>query len=174
MRCSVLVASALGGAAACGSQPAAVTPVAPQAAAAAGAVPKQPLATLFGQVIDNTYQRRSRFELSEDTTYGWRIKLPCRGPTLFREVLQLPDAGDWSFDPATARHVKLSGDRRRAITVDYSGCYDGWIQHAWTIAAGDPPGEYVLTVEVDGYAPQTFRGRFVRPPEGGLGARRRP
>jgi hypothetical protein len=122
---------------------------------------KQPVATLFGQVVEGVFKRQSRFPLSEDTMYGWRIKLPCTGPTLYRETLQLPGPGDWSFDPATTKHVKLSADRRRAVTEDYSGCYDGWIQHAWTIAANDPPGEYVLTVEVEGYQAQTFRGRFT-------------
>jgi len=145
---------------ACGSQPAIATP--PSPARSAGPAPKQPIATLFGLVVDGVYKRQSRFELSEDTIYGWRIKLPCTGPTLFRETLQLPAAGDWTFDPAVTRHIQLSPDRRRAVTEDYSGCYDGWIQHAWTIAPKDPPGEYVFTVEVEGYKPQTFRGRFIR------------
>ncbi|HWU85872.1 MAG TPA: hypothetical protein VN253_01255 [Kofleriaceae bacterium] len=151
----------------CGSQPVPVTgahgvvpaPVRPPAAPE----PKQPAAALFGQVIEGAYKRQSRFELSEDTIYGWRIKLPCTGPTVYRETLQLPDVGDWSFDPAATKQTRVSADRKRAVTEDYSGCYDGWIQHAWTIAPNDPPGEYVLTVEVDGYQPQTFRGRFLKP-----------
>jgi len=145
---------------ACGSQPTRVAqaPLRPPAAPES----KQPVAALFGLVTDGVYKRQNRFELSEDTIYGWRIKLPCTGPTVFRETLQLPSTGDWSFDPAVMKQTKLSTDRRRAVTEDYSGCYDGWIQHAWTIAANDPPGEYVLTVEVDGYQPQTFRGRFLK------------
>jgi hypothetical protein len=145
---------------ACGSQPAQVVPAPLRPPAAPES--KQPIAALFGLVTDGVYKRQNRFELSEDTIYGWRIKLPCTGPTVFRETLQLPSAGDWSFDPAVMKQTKLSTDRRRAVTEDYSGCYDGWIQHAWTIAANDPPGEYVLTVEIDGYQPQTFRGRFLK------------
>jgi hypothetical protein len=144
---------------ACGRQPA-IAP--PPPARPAGAALKQPAATLFGLVVDGAYKRQSRFELTEDTVYGWRIKLPCTGPTLFRETLQLPAPGDWPEETASSKHIKLSADRKRAVTEDYSGCYDGWIQHAWTSAPNDPPGEYVLTVEVDGYRPQTFRGRFVR------------
>jgi hypothetical protein len=124
---------------------------------------KQPAATLFGLVIDGAYKRQSKFELSEDTIYGWRIKLPCAGPTVFRETLQLPAPRDWALEPATTKHIKLSADRKRAVTEDYSGCYDGWIQHTWTSGSEDPPGEYVLTVEVEGYQPQTFRGRFLKP-----------
>jgi hypothetical protein len=145
---------------ACGSQPSIATP--PPPPRPVEATPKQPAATLFGLVVDGVYKRQNRFELSEDTIYGWRIKLPCTGPTVFRETLQLPGPGDWSFDPAVMKQTKLSTDRRRAVTEDYSGCYDGWIQHAWTIAPNDPPGEYVFTVEVEGYERQTFRGRFVR------------
>jgi len=146
---------------ACGSQPAIVTPPPPPPSAEVAL--KQPAATLFGRVEEGVYKRQSRFPLSEDTAYGWRIKLPCTGPTLFRETLQMPAAGDWTFDPEISKHIQLSADRKRAVTEDYSGCYDGWIQHAWTIAANDPPGEYVLTVEVEGYQRQTFRGRFVQP-----------
>jgi len=123
---------------------------------------KQPVATLFGQVVDGVYKRQSRFELTGDTMYGWRIKLPCTGPTLFRETLQLPGLGMWSAEVTTAKHVKISDDQKRAVTEDYSGCYDGWIQHAWSVTSDDPPGEYVMTVEVDGFQPQTFRGRFTR------------
>jgi hypothetical protein len=145
---------------ACRSQPAIVTPPSPPRPSEPTL--KQPAATLFGQVVDGVYKWQSRFELSEETVYGWRIKLPCTGPTEYRETLQLPSPGDWTFDPAVSKHITLSSDRRRAVTEDYSGCYDGWIQHAWTIAPNDPPGEYVFTVEVDGYQPQKFHGRFVR------------
>ena len=152
---------------ACRSQPAIVTPPSSPARPAEPAL-KQPIATLFGLVVDGAYKRQSKFELADEPTFGWRIKLPCTGPTLFRETLQLPAAGAWaSFDPAASKHIKLSGDRRRAVTEDYSGCYDGWIQHAWTLAPNDPPGDYVLTVEVEGYQRQTFRGRFVPPDDGG-------
>jgi hypothetical protein len=156
----------------CGSQPAIVPPPSPARPPAPAARP--PAATLFGTVVDGAYKRQSRFELEEGTVYGWRIKLPCTGPTLFRETLQLPGPGDWTVDPALDRSVQVSADKRRAVTEDYSGCYDGWIQHAWAIAASDPPGEYVLTVEVEGYQPQTFRGRFVRAEdaEGQAGRRR--
>ena len=148
----------------CGSQPAPVPPTpisSPPKLEEAEA--QQPAATLFGQVIDGTYKRQSRFELTERTIYGWRIKLPCTGPTLFRETLRLPAPGEWTFDPLTAEHVTVSDDQRRVVTEDYSGCFDGWIQHAWKITAGAPPGEYVMSVEIDGYQPQVFHGRFYTP-----------
>jgi hypothetical protein len=146
---------------ACGSQPAIVAP--PPPVTPAEPALRQPAATLFGLAVDGAFKRQSRFELEEGTAYGWRIKLPCTGPTLFRETLQLPAPASWGPDEASARSIKLSADRRRAVLDDYSGCYDGWIQHTWAVATDDPPGEYLFTVEVEGYQPQTFHGRFVRP-----------
>jgi hypothetical protein len=143
-----------------------VTPAGPATAPAPAAAPaqRQPAATMFGSVVDGAFKRQSRFELEEGMAYGWRIKLPCTGPTLFRETLQLPAPASWGgIDASSSRIVKLSADRRRAVVDDYSGCYDGWIQHTWQIAADDPPGEYVFTIEVEGYQSQTFHGRFVRP-----------
>ena len=64
---------------ACGSQPAIVKP---DPAPSTGSALKQPVATLFGAVVERAYKRQNRFELSEETVYGWRIKLPCTGPTL--------------------------------------------------------------------------------------------
>lgn len=168
VRVTRLVVLALMWIGACGSQPANVAGGGTAAPATAPAAPaksprRQPAATLFGGVVDGTFKRQSRFELEEGTSYGWRIKLPCTGPTLFRETLQLPAPATWGDDAARSQDVKLSDDRRRAVVEDYSGCYDGWIQHTWEILADDPPGEYVFTVEVEGYQPQIFRGRFVRP-----------
>ncbi len=128
---------------------------------------------MFGVVVDGAYKRQSRFEIAEEPVFGWRIKLPCTGPTLFRETWQLPGPRDWTIEPAASKHVKLSSDRRRAVTDDYSGCYDGWIQHSWAITVDDPAGEYVLTVEVAGYQPQTFRGRFFTEDAEEAPARRR-
>ena len=75
---------------ACGSQPAIVTPSPPRSPEP---VLKQPAATVFGLVVDGVYKRQSRFELAEDTVYGCRIKLPCFGPTLFRETCSSPASG---------------------------------------------------------------------------------
>ena len=146
---------------ACRGQPALVAP--PAAPSPPAPALKQPVATMFGAITDGAYKRQSRFDLSDEATFGWRIKLPCTGPTLFRETLQLPGAREWALEPPLSKLVQVSADERRAVTEDYSGCYDGWIQHSWTSQPNDPPGEYVLTVEVEGYQPQTFRARFVLP-----------
>lgn len=148
---------------ACGSQPALLPgrPAPPERPPEPAR--RAPAATLFGAVVDGAFKRQSRFEIEEGMAYGWRIKLPCTGPTLFRETLQLPAPGEWGTEGTSAEVVRISPDRRRAVTEDYSGCYDGWIQHSWSSTSDDPPGEYVLTVEIEGYQTQIFRGRFVRP-----------
>jgi hypothetical protein len=133
---------------------------------------KQPVASTFGKTENGEIKKQARFELDGDTAYGWRIKLPCTGPTKFRETLQLPAVGDWTFDLDTTKEIRVSADKTRAVMTDYSGCYDGWIEHAWTVTLNDPAGEYVLTVEIDGYVPQTFRATFVKRGDGdGDGAR---
>lgn len=118
---------------------------------------------MFGAVVEGAYKRQSRFDLSEEATFGWRIKLPCTGPTLYRETAQLPGAREWALEPPASKVTEVSTDQRRAVTEDYSGCYDGWIQHSWTGHMDDPAGEYVFIVEIEGYQPQTFRARFVQP-----------
>jgi hypothetical protein len=122
--------------------------------------PRQPVASSFGKTENGEIKKQRRFALDGDTVFGWRLKLPCTGPTRFRETLQMPSPGEWGFDATT---TTISADQTRSVVVDYSGCFDGWIEHAWSTSRNDPPGEYVLTVEVDGYAPQVFRATFVRP-----------
>jgi len=125
---------------------------------------RQPVASSFGKAENGEIKKQLRFELDGETAFGWRLKLPCTGPTRFRETLQMPAPGDWGFDAST---TTISADKTRSVVVDYSGCFDGWIEHAWSTSRNDPPGEYVLTVEVDGYVPQVFHGTFVRPDNAG-------
>src|SRR5262245_15997440 len=122
--------------------------------------PKQPVASSFGKAENGEIKKQVRFELDGETVFGWRLKLPCTGPTKFRESLQMPAPGDWGFDTVT---TTISADKTRSVVVDYAPCFDGWIEHAWTTSRNDPPGEYVLTVEIEGFAPQVFRASFVRP-----------
>lgn len=122
--------------------------------------PRKPVAAAFGTLEEHVFERTARIELHTEMRYGWRIKLPCIEPTRFRETVQFPKAGAWTGD-RFSRDSKVSDDRTRAVIEEFSGCYDGWIQRAWTVHEGDPPGEYVWTVEVAGYQPQTFRCQFV-------------
>ena len=122
--------------------------------------PRQPVASSFGKAENGEIKKQLRFELDGETAFAWRLKLPCTGPTRYRETLQMPSPGDWGFDSVT---TTISADKTRSVVVDYAPCFDGWIEHAWTTSRNDPPGEYVLTVEIEGFAPQVFRATFVRP-----------
>jgi hypothetical protein len=120
----------------------------------------RPLAAQFGHWDTDTsqFERSAQIELTEGERFGWRIKLRCTGPVQFREVMRLPAAGDWDDElPGTT----ISDDQMVATTIDYAACKQGWIEHVWSVAAGDPAGSYVITVELDGYVPTTFRPKFV-------------
>ena len=125
--------------------------------------PRPSLVAQLGHWDDDEarFVRSTRFLLEEGTSYTWRIRLPCTGPVLFREVQPLPAPGDWTFSLQDMPGTTISEDRTTTTTVDYAACVDGWIEHTWVLAANDPPGQYVITVSIDGYPPQTFRPRFI-------------
>ncbi len=143
-------------------------PAAPPASAPSSAPPdpRPPLAAWFGQwnLDTETFQRKTRFSRIEGETFGWRIRTRCAGPVKFREVMRMPRPGDWRFTPEQMPGTTISADQTTTTTVDYAACRAGWVEHVWTLSADDPAGTYVITVELDGYRPQTFRPRFVDPP----------
>ena len=127
--------------------------------------PEPPLAVWFGTWSDDSdrFERKTRFAKVEGETFGWRIKTRCTSPVRFREVMRLPAPGDWSFTPDEMPGTTISEDRTTTTTIGYAACRQGWVEHVWTVAAGDPAGTYVITVELEGYARQTFRPKFVEP-----------
>ena len=124
--------------------------------------PVAPIAAWFGTWDDNTkFERKNRIDNVEGQAFGWRIKTRCTGPLKFREVMRLPGPGDWtSFESEELPGTTISDDQTTTTTIDYAACRQGWVEHQWTVAASDPAGTYVITVELDGYATQTFRPRF--------------
>jgi len=125
--------------------------------------PSRPVAAWFGTFDDETgkFSRHLAIPKVTGQSFGWRIKIRCTGPVRFREVMRLPAPGDFSFTPAEVPGTIVSDDQTTTTTVDYAACKQGWLEHHWIVAAGDPAGTYVITVELEGYAPQTFRPRFV-------------
>jgi len=132
----------------------------------------------------STFHPTNAVYMHEGTPFGWRIRLPCRSAVprryidprtvpdevpevvQFREVMSLPSPGDWTnFESTPAKDGKLvteiSKDGKIATTVDEAPCFDGWIMHRWQISAHDPPGPWLITVEIKGYATTTFRVTFV-------------
>jgi hypothetical protein len=126
--------------------------------------PMRPSAAHFGRWDDeNRFERANQIEASEGQLFGWRIKTRCTGPLRFREVMRLPAPGNWTTDPDELPGTTISDDQMIATTIDYAACKQGWIEHVWSVSAGDPAGTYVITVELDGYVPATFRPRFTTP-----------
>ncbi len=125
--------------------------------------PRAPVAAWFGSWTDGRFERSTKIPKVEGQSFGWRIKTRCTGPLRFREVMRLPAPGDWTFTPEDLPGTTISDDQTTTTTIDYAACKRGWVEHVWSVAAGDPAGTYVITVEVEGYTPQTFRPRFVTP-----------
>jgi hypothetical protein len=160
VRRPILVGFVVGSAAGCartGATPA--VPEAPAPVTVAG--PPAPIAAWFGAWDEDTgkFERRAKIPKVDGQTFGWRIKTRCTGPVRFREVMRLPAPGDWSVEdmPGTT----ISDDQTTTTTIDYAACKAGWVEHQWSVAEGDPAGTYVITVQLDGYATQTFRPKFV-------------
>ncbi|MBA3393440.1 MAG: hypothetical protein H0T89_12385 [Deltaproteobacteria bacterium] len=124
------------------------------------------LAAMFGAPNEETgkLERRARLPRVQGQRFGWRIKVRCTGPVKFRELMKLPSAGDWS-ETTDLPGTTISEDATTTTTVDYAACKAGWVEHLWVVAENDPAGTYVITVELDGHATQTFRPRFVEPTE---------
>jgi len=118
---------------------------------------------MFGRQDDSgRFLRLTEVRLVPGRTFGWRIRLGCTGPVEYTETLQLPAPGDWSSDPENSRETSISKDGTIATTHDWTACLDGWIEHGWSVAAADPPGEWTITVQLDGYVPQVWRVTFRR------------
>ena len=84
--------------------------------------------------------------------YGWTAEMPSDEPVAVKEVLSLPArAKVW---PASAT---VSADGRTGTVVRTLRPENGWVLGAWTVAEGDPLGEYTLAVSI---ANQTHTFRF--------------
>ena len=92
-------------------------------------------------------------KLSTGEAFGWRLEVPDGRPVVWREELILPSApAEWSG----AYLIDVSDDGRVATTAGVDVPWDGVIEHAWSITAGDPPGEYELRLWVDGRLHERF------------------
>jgi hypothetical protein len=89
-----------------------------------------------------------RIRLEAGRAYGWRMRVrTTRASIKWQEDLRLPRAPEqWGI----SQHVKLSSDRRRAVTTMETEPTEGWIENFWWIAAGDPPGTYEIDLRVEG------------------------
>jgi hypothetical protein len=97
--------------------------------------------------------------------YGWVAEMTSDDPVVVREVLVLPArAKQWPPE------ATVSMDGRTGTVVRTVRPNEGQIVGAWTVADGDPIGDYTLTVSIanDAY---TFPFRVILPGQTGGGSR---
>ncbi|MGD0189187.1 MAG: hypothetical protein ABSD74_00445 [Rhizomicrobium sp.] len=129
-------------------------------ACAAGATPNVQIAqAVFG--LFDSYSNTAQFTPSNAVpmkvgqVYGWRIFLKTAATSVrFREVFKLP-AAPHSWGTAEAGKM-VSGDFTTSTIERDVPVTNGYIEHRWNVAAGDPSGTYVITVSVDGAPAATF------------------
>ncbi|MBW4616259.1 MAG: hypothetical protein KME21_23890 [Desmonostoc vinosum HA7617-LM4] len=91
----------------------------------------------------------NKIPLIEGNAYGWRIKLrDYQGEVKWREVLRLPKRPEtWSTD--NGENFSISTDGTTAETKRTQSAPNGVIENFWTIAPGDPAGQYKIEVFID-------------------------
>jgi len=95
-----------------------------------------------------------------DQAYGWRLRVDTRLATLrVHEELTLPAAPATWGDPEPGLKRRVSADGRTVITELTLVPQDGQVSQAWAVAPGDPKGEYLLKVKLEGAPEQVFRFR---------------
>lgn len=124
---------------------------------------KKPAEAIFGRPDETgRWLRLREVTFAEGKTFGWRIRLPCRQPVEYTEVMKLPGPGDFTFEPEELRETTISEDKKTATTHDYAACIDGWIEHSWALAPEDPKGPWEITVAIEGYETQVFKVKFAK------------
>ena len=96
----------------------------------------------------------------EDQAYGWRVRVAESEETVkWIETLTLPEAPESWEGVEDDPNVMISDDGRTATTVGAEIPDGGYLENAWFVAFDDPPGEYVMSVELsDGRSASfTFR-----------------
>ena len=75
------------------------------------------------------------------------------------ESFTLPKSGNWtSFD---ADNTKISEDGKTATTTERTPVWDA-LWHAWTMEAGDPDGDHVFSLSVEGQEPLKLPFKIVK------------
>lgn len=123
---------------------------------------KKPAESTFGHPDENGRWLRLRdVRFEEGKAFGWRIRLPCRQPVEYVEVMKMPGPSELSREPGELRETEISADHKTLTTHDFAACISGWIEHTWSLTPDDPKGTWEITVSIEGYEPQVFRPRFL-------------
>ena len=85
----------------------------------------------------------------EDQAYGWRVRVAeSEEAVKWVETVTFPEAPDSWEGVEDDPNVMISEDGRTATTVGIEVPDGGYIVSTWSVSPGDPPGEYVMSVEL--------------------------
>lgn len=109
---------------------------------------------------DLLVEETKRIPNREGVVYGWLIRLNTdREQVTWREEFVLPTAPEqWNTGGEEA--ITISEDRTTATTEHTVGVDDGEIANWWGVAEGDPSGQYVMRVYIEGELAETFEFRL--------------
>jgi len=105
-----------------------------------------------------TFVASNTVPLNVGQVYGWKISLKTsRSRIKWREEFKLP-AKPKTWGDAEAKNLyKISQDRTLSTTEQEVSPKNGKIGHTWSVASGDPNGEYEMRVYIEDVLVETFR-----------------
>ena len=123
---------------------------------------------VFGIIVSNP-QGKKTFKVTnvvpfvEGQGYGWIIKLGAKFEKVkWTEVLRLPaEPRTWGRRQSHGEY-QISDDRKVSVTEQEVAAKDGYIENFWSVAPGDPLGDYVIQVYVNGLLLKTFHFKVVK------------
>ncbi|HXR58717.1 MAG TPA: hypothetical protein VN747_05305 [Burkholderiales bacterium] len=90
-------------------------------------------------------------------SFGWVIELRTQKPKIkWREEFALPEAPQTWGPTEKEDKRRISDDKKVSVIEREVEPGRGLIYNFWTLAAGDPPGRYVIRVFIEGVRAATF------------------
>jgi hypothetical protein len=97
----------------------------------------------------------------EDQMYGWRVRVvESEESVKWIETVTLPEAPESWEGVEDDPNVTISEDGRTATTVGADIPDGGYLENAWFVSFDDPPGDYLMTVEMSDGRSATFTFRL--------------
>jgi hypothetical protein len=104
--------------------------------------------------------------LPANVCYTWYLRVDAAAtPLTFVERMTLPQAIQWGTpgsDPGDETVIEQGG-RVAVTTLPVTTDDLGWFSHGWCAAEGDPTGEHLFEISVDGAELMTFPFTVVAP-----------